>query len=110
SWDRSRSCAPPCPPAPTWQSRWSWRSCTGAGCGWGGWPMPWPNSPGLGAGRVQASYEPVNLAAVTADLAGLFRGAAERAGLAYQLDCPPLPEPVCVDREMWAKVVLNLLS
>jgi PAS domain S-box-containing protein len=26
------------------------------------------------------------------------------------VDCPPLPEPVYVDREMWEKVVLNLLS
>src|SRR5207302_11511913 len=24
--------------------------------------------------------------------------------------CPPLPEPVYVDREMWEKVVLNLVS
>ena len=27
-----------------------------------------------------------------------------------RVDCPPLPEPVYVDREMWAKIVLNLLS
>ena len=26
------------------------------------------------------------------------------------VDCPPLPEPVYVDRDMWEKVVLNLLS
>ena len=26
------------------------------------------------------------------------------------LDCPPLPEPVWVDRDMWEKIVLNLLS
>lgn len=26
------------------------------------------------------------------------------------VDCPPLPEPVYVDREMWEKIVLNLLS
>ena len=26
------------------------------------------------------------------------------------MDCPPLGEPVYVDREMWEKVVLNLLS
>ena len=26
------------------------------------------------------------------------------------VDCPPLSEPVYVDREMWEKIVLNLLS
>src|SRR3712207_4514845 len=26
------------------------------------------------------------------------------------VDCAPLPEPVYVDREMWEKIVLNLLS
>jgi len=26
------------------------------------------------------------------------------------VDCPPLPDPVYVDREMWEKIVLNLLS
>ena len=62
------------------------------------------------AGRIQASYEPTDLAALTADLASGFRSAAERAGLRLLVDCPPLPEPVYVDREMWEKIVLNLLS
>jgi len=59
---------------------------------------------------MQARYEPVNLAAFTADLASVFRSAVERAGLSYQVDCEALPEPVYIDREMWEKVVLNLLS
>ena len=62
------------------------------------------------AGRMQARYEPVDLAAFTADLASVFRSAIERAGLSYQVDCAALPEPVYLDREMWEKVVLNLLS
>ncbi|MFO1265767.1 MAG: ATP-binding protein [Rubrivivax sp.] len=62
------------------------------------------------AGRVRALYQPTDLAAFTADLASVFRAAVERAGLRLQVDCPPLPEPVVVDREMWEKVVLNLLS
>ena len=62
------------------------------------------------AGRMQARYEPVNLASFTADLASVFRSAIGRAGLAYQVDCAELPEPVYIDREMWEKVVLNLLS
>ena len=62
------------------------------------------------AGRVQASFEPTDLAALTADLASTFRSAVERAGLTLVVDCPPLPEPIHVDRDMWEKVVLNLLS
>ena len=62
------------------------------------------------AGRVQAVYEPTDLAEVTAELASNFRSACERAGLALVVDCPPLPEAVYVDREMWEKIVLNLLS
>ncbi|BBH70375.1 histidine kinase [Actinoplanes sp. OR16] len=64
----------------------------------------------LEAGRMQARYEPVDLATTTAELASVFRSAVERAGLTFEVDCPPLPEPVFVDRGMWEKVVLNLLS
>ena len=62
------------------------------------------------AGRVQALYEPTDLAALTAELASSFRSAVERGALTLTVDCPPLPEPVYVDREMWEKIVLNLLS
>jgi len=64
----------------------------------------------LEAGRSQALFQPTDLAALTADLASSFRSAVERGGLELQVDCPPLPEPVYVDREMWEKVVLNLIS
>jgi len=62
------------------------------------------------AGRMSALFEPVDLAAVTAELASSFRSAVERGGLALEVDCPPLPASVHVDRGMWEKVVLNLLS
>jgi PAS domain S-box-containing protein len=62
------------------------------------------------AGRMQASFEPLDLAAFTAELASVFESAFERAGLGYQVDCPPLSAPVYVDREMWEQVVFNLLS
>jgi PAS domain S-box-containing protein len=62
------------------------------------------------AGRMQASYEPSDIAQVTAELASVFRSAVERAGLDFVVDCPPLPEPAYLDRGMWEKVVLNLLS
>jgi PAS domain S-box-containing protein len=62
------------------------------------------------AGQAQGHYEAVDLSALTAELAGIFRSAMERAGLRFQLECDPLPEPVYVDRDMWEKIVLNLLS
>jgi PAS domain S-box-containing protein len=62
------------------------------------------------AGRVRASYQPTDLAALTRDLASTFRAAIARGGLSFEVDCPRLPGPVSVDREMWEKIVLNLLS
>ncbi|HET9624795.1 MAG TPA: ATP-binding protein [Kofleriaceae bacterium] len=62
------------------------------------------------AGRVQASYAPVDLAALTRELAATFRAAIERAGLRLRVACEALDEPIFVDREMWEKIVLNLLS
>ena len=61
-------------------------------------------------GRVQAVYQPTDLATLTADLASSFRSATAQAGLRLEIDCQPLPEPVHVDRDMWEKIVLNLLS
>jgi PAS domain S-box-containing protein len=62
------------------------------------------------AGRVQASYEPVDLATYTAELASTFRSLIERARMLLIVDCPTLPEAIYVDREMWEKIVINLLS
>src|SRR5262249_16832676 len=62
------------------------------------------------AGRIQAVYEPVDLAALTADLASVFRSTIERAGMSLIIDCPPLSRQTYVDREMWEKIVLNLIS
>jgi signal transduction histidine kinase/DNA-binding response OmpR family regulator len=62
------------------------------------------------AGRVRATYEPTDLARFSLDVASSFRSAIERAGLEFELDCQPLPQPVYVDREMWEKILLNLLS
>jgi CheY-like chemotaxis protein len=62
------------------------------------------------ARRNQASFEPTDLALLTAELASIFRSAIERAGMRLVIDCPSLPEEIYVDREMWEKIVLNLLS
>ena len=62
------------------------------------------------AGRERAAFEITDLATLTADLASSFRSACEKAGLELIVDCPPLALPVHVDREMWEKIVLNLIS
>jgi PAS domain S-box-containing protein len=62
------------------------------------------------AGRVQARFEATDLSAYTAELASTFRSAMQKAGLEFVVDCPPLPENIFVDRGMWEKIVLNLLS
>ncbi|BEL02886.1 SpoIIE family protein phosphatase [Actinoplanes sichuanensis] len=62
------------------------------------------------AGKMQARFESADLSAATAELASVFRSAIERAGLTLDVECPPMPQPVHLDRGMWEKVVLNLLS
>ncbi len=62
------------------------------------------------AGRMHAIYQATDLSSFTIDLASVFRSAMEKAGLELELDCPPLPELVYVDRNMWEKIVLNLIS
>jgi signal transduction histidine kinase len=60
--------------------------------------------------RVQALFEPTDLSSLTSDLAGTFRPAIERAGMRLIIHCVSIPEPIYVDRTMWKKIVLNLLS
>lgn len=62
------------------------------------------------AGRVQASFKPVDLGALTSELASGFQSTIERAGLHYKVDCSGISSRAYVDAEMWEKVVLNLLS
>jgi PAS domain S-box-containing protein len=62
------------------------------------------------AGRVEASYQQVDLGALTAELASNFRSACERAGLTLDVTCARIAAPIYVDHDMWEKIVLNLLS
>ncbi len=64
----------------------------------------------LEAGRLRAHFAPLDIGTLTAELAGMFQSAAERAGLRLSITCPPLPEPVWVDRELWERIVPNLVS
>ena len=62
------------------------------------------------SGRVEANIEPTDIAQLTGELASNFESATRKAGLVLKIDCPPLPQLVYVDRDMWEKIVLNLLS
>ena len=64
----------------------------------------------LESGRPVTSPQPTDLSALTQEIAELFRPMVESAGLQFQVDCPPLGQNVQVDRDMWERVVLNLLS
>ena len=62
------------------------------------------------AGRSEARYQATDLASLTAELASNFQEACRGAGLQLLIDCPPLSAAVFIDRDMWEKIILNLLS
>jgi PAS domain S-box-containing protein len=62
------------------------------------------------AGRANANFQPTDLSGFTAELASNFHSATEKAGLKLEIECEPLPQHVPVDRDMWEKIVFNLLS
>ena len=64
----------------------------------------------LESGKATPKLEQVDLGLYTAELASMFRGAADRAGLRLDTDCESLDVKTFVDREMWAKILSNLLS
>ncbi|MFM9849064.1 MAG: PAS domain S-box protein [Hyphomicrobiaceae bacterium] len=62
------------------------------------------------ARRTEALYERTDISVLTGQLASVFRSAVEKAGLRFLVDCQHIDAPVYVDRDMWEKIVLNLLS
>ena len=64
----------------------------------------------LEAGRLRPHYAPIDLAAYTAKLAGMFESACEKAHLRLTIDCPSLWTPIWVDQDLWEKIVPNLMS
>jgi signal transduction histidine kinase len=61
-------------------------------------------------GPPDASYAPSDLGAATREVASMFRAAAALAGVALTVEIEPLQKPVHVDRRMWEKLVVALLS
>ncbi len=64
----------------------------------------------LESGKATANLERVDLGRYTAELASMFRAATERAGIRLDVDGETIGVWALVDREMWAKIVSNLLS
>jgi PAS domain S-box-containing protein len=64
----------------------------------------------LEAGRFQLNFQPTDVSALTAGLAGSFQSLVESAGMSFVVDCPPVRRLVYVDRNQWEKVISNLLS
>ncbi|MFV2112478.1 SpoIIE family protein phosphatase [Micromonospora sp. LOL_025] len=64
----------------------------------------------LEGGRLDAERVETDLPALTAGVAESFAYAMRQAGLAYRVDVGALPRTAYVDRDMWEKVVVNLLS
>jgi signal transduction histidine kinase/CheY-like chemotaxis protein len=66
------------------------------------------------AGELNARPEPTDVGRLTADCASMFRSATESAGVALVVeisDAVAAPgRRVLLDQEMWAKIVLNLVS
>ncbi|HEY2399302.1 MAG TPA: ATP-binding protein [Steroidobacteraceae bacterium] len=60
--------------------------------------------------RLHEMFEPVNLASLTAQVAASFEWIARRAGITFTIECEELDQPVYVDRDVWSRIVLNLLS
>lgn len=63
----------------------------------------------LEAGRADAAYVETDLAALTEEICSVFRSAIESSGITFQVEMN-LGNRVYVDRAMWEKIVLNLLS
>lgn len=64
----------------------------------------------LEAGKLQATFQPTNIARQTRELASSFRSAMDSAGLRFVINCPPLTRQIYVDPQHWETIVLNLLS
>jgi PAS domain S-box-containing protein len=60
--------------------------------------------------QLVAEAVPTDLPQLTAGIAEGFEFAMRRAGLRFVVDVAPLPRTAHVDRKMWEKVVVNLLS
>jgi PAS domain S-box-containing protein len=62
------------------------------------------------SGRQKATYELTDIASLTENLVGNFRSILEKAGLELHVKLDRPIRPVFLDRQMWERIVFNLLS
>jgi len=62
------------------------------------------------AGRTMANFEPTNLAEFTTELSSQFRDVMEKGDLEFSIHADVNIGSVYIDREMWEKIIFNLLS
>lgn len=62
------------------------------------------------SGRQKAIYSLTDISSLTKDLASNFRSTIEKAGLKFLVQADTVVQPVYIDRQMWEKIVFNLLS
>ncbi len=62
------------------------------------------------SGREQAVFSLVDIVLLTKNLASNFRSIIEKAGLKLSIKADAIIKPVYVDKQMWEKIVFNLLS
>jgi signal transduction histidine kinase/ActR/RegA family two-component response regulator len=62
------------------------------------------------AGKIDAVYQPTDLSSLTAEILAAFRTLIGDAGLKFQFSAGESTQPVYVNRDMWEKIVLNLVS
>ncbi|MDV3220274.1 ATP-binding protein [Intrasporangium sp.] len=64
----------------------------------------------MAASKVQPQVEPLDVTRQTRAMADSFAGAFRRAGLEFVAECPQTDRPAHLDRDMYERIVLNLLS
>lgn len=62
------------------------------------------------SGRLRAKFVPTNISLLTENLVSNFRSITQKGGLELAVNTPPLSKIAYIDREMWEKIVFNLLS
>ena len=62
------------------------------------------------SGRQEANFTLTDITSLTKTLASNFRSVFERAGLGFEVNADEINQPVYLDKQMWEKIVFNLLS
>lgn len=61
-------------------------------------------------GRMEVIFQPTNITQFTTELAGNFESLITKAGLLYSIKAMPIEENIYLNRDMWEKIVFNLIS